>query len=103
MNEPQPAMWVQSEFTVRSADGLHARPVIKLSRLARRFSSAIQIRLAGEQDWVDAKSVSKLMSLKVQGGKTVEARASGDDAAGAIAGLGEFFEDDLDEQNEGAG
>lgn len=103
MSEPQPAIWVHSEFMVRSADGLHARPVIKLSRLARQYSSAIQLRLAGEDDWIDAKSVSKLMGLRVQGGKTVEARASGEDAAGALAGLDGFFADDLNEQNEGAG
>jgi phosphocarrier protein HPr len=103
MNGSPDPLWLHSEFTVHSADGLHARPAIKLSRLARRYASTIQIRLAGDENWVDAKSVSKLMSLRAQGGKLIEARAAGDDADAAIAGLGGFFEGDVTEHSEGAG
>lgn len=103
MSGPQSPVWLHSEFTVRSADGLHARPAIKLSRLARKYSSTIQVRLVGDEQWVDAKSVSKLMGLRVLGGKVVEARVSGEDAEAAIAGLGGFLEDDFTDQNESAG
>jgi phosphocarrier protein len=102
MNGPPP-LWLHSEFTVHATDGLHARPAIQLSRLARKYASAIQLRLAGDGDWIDAKSISKLMSLRAHGGKVIEARAAGEDAGAAIAGLGDFFESDAAEQGEDAG
>jgi phosphocarrier protein len=102
MTEPLPRVWLHSQFVVRCADGLHARPAIKLSQLARQFVSTIQVRSAGDQQWVDAKSVAKLMGLRVQGGKIIEARACGEDAGAVIASLGCFFENDLADENEGA-
>jgi phosphocarrier protein len=61
------------------------------------------VRVAGDADWVDAKSVAKLMSLRAEEGKVIELRASGNDAGDAIAGLGGFFARDFDESGEGAG
>ena len=98
-----PPLWLHSEFTVHAADGLHARPAIQLSRLARKYAATIQLRLPRDENWADAKSVSKLMGLRAHGGKVIEARATGDDAGAAIAGLGGFFEDDAAKSGEGAG
>lgn len=103
MNGSPPPLWLHSEFTVQAADGLHARPAIQLSRLARKYASTIELRLAGDEDWVDAKSVSKLMGLRAHGGKVIEARFAGEDAGEAVAGLGRFFASDVTEQSEGAG
>jgi phosphocarrier protein len=103
MSGSQPHAWLQSELTVQSADGLHARPAIKVARLARKYGATIQVRVAGDADWVDAKSVAKLMSLRAEEGKVIELRASGNDAGDAIAGLGGFFARDFDESGEGAG
>lgn len=103
MNGSPPPLWLHSEFTVHAADGLHARPAIQLSRLARTYASAIELRLAGDEEWVDAKSVSKLMGLRAHGGKVIEARVAGEDADAAIAGLSGFFEDDAARQGEDAG
>jgi phosphocarrier protein len=102
MTEPLPKVWLQSQFVVRSVDGLHARPAINLSQLARQFFSAIQVRSTGDQQWVDAKSVAKLMGLRIQGGKIIEVRACGDDAGTVIASISGFFENDLAGENEGA-
>lgn len=102
MTGPRPKHWLHSQFTVRSDDGLHARPAIQFARLARQFESTTQVRLAGDDLWVDAKSVSKVIGLRAQGGKVIDVRACGDDAPAVMARLGRFFEGDVTEQNEDA-
>lgn len=97
MTQPKSDSWMMSELKLESSEGLHARPAIKVSRFARKFASNIQIRLGGEERWVDAKSVAKLIGLHAEAGRMIEIRASGDDADAAIAGLGQFFASDFTE------
>ena len=44
------------------AVGMHARPAVKLTKLAKRFSARIAVRVAGAADWIDAKSVARVMA-----------------------------------------
>ena len=46
------------------AVGMHARPAVKLAKLAKRFSSRIAVRVDGAKDWIDAKSVAKVMAMR---------------------------------------
>lgn len=103
MSDAKPREWLQSELTVQSSEGLHARPAIKVARFARKYGATIQVRVAGDEKWVDAKSVAKLMSLRADEGKVIELRASGDDAGEALAALDGFFASDFTEAGEGAG
>ncbi len=67
--------------------GLHARPAVKLTQLAATFASRIELRAGEDGDWVDAKSIVKVMRLKVRTGATLHFRAEGADAGGALAAL----------------
>ena len=46
--------------------GLHARPSVKLTKLAKGFSSTIEIAGAPDGPWIDAKSIVKVMAMKAQ-------------------------------------
>src|SRR5271154_2702964 len=73
-----------------NAVGLHARPSVKLTRLAKTFSSTVEIALSADGPWVDAKSPVKVMRVKAPQGSVLHVRTSGADAraaAGAIMAL----------------
>ena len=101
MSQPTPDRWVTADIALKGGEGLHARPAIKLSRMARKFASMVQMRVTGEESWVDAKSVARLMGLRADAGKVVQLRASGADAEAAVAEIGRFFEHDLGTVGEG--
>jgi phosphocarrier protein len=69
------------------AEGMHARPAVKLTKLAKRFQSQIAVRVSGATEWIDAKSVAKVMAMRAERDATIEFEASGADAAAAVAAL----------------
>jgi len=79
----------KAEASVLIADpsGLHARPAVKLTKLAKTFRSRVQILAVGRSDWVDAKSIVKVMALKTPGNTTLSIKAEGDDAEDAVAAM----------------
>ena len=50
------------------AVGLHARPSVKLTKLAKTFASAIRLGTGPDGPWIDAKSIVKVMAAKVPQG-----------------------------------
>jgi phosphocarrier protein len=77
--------------------GLHARPSVKLTKLAKKFSSDIEVGLSENGPWIDAKSIVKVMAFKAAKGATLHFRADGGDAAQAVAALIELVKRDFDE------
>jgi len=69
------------------AAGLHARPVVTLTKLAKTFASRIHIAADAEGPWVDAKSVVRVMSMRTPANKQLYFRAEGADADAAVAAL----------------
>ena len=69
------------------AVGMHARPAVKLTKLAKRFSADITVRVAGAVDWIDAKSVAKVMAMRAARDSIIEFEASGADARAAVDAL----------------
>lgn len=69
------------------AVGMHARPAVKLTKLAKRFRSRIAIRVVGAADWIDAKSVTKVMAMRAPYDSLIEFTATGVDACAAIGAL----------------
>ncbi len=67
--------------------GLHARPSVKLTQLAKRFVSAIELALAPEGPWTDAKSPVKVMRVKASKGAWLYLRCRGPDADAALAAV----------------
>ena len=79
------------------AVGLHARPSVKLTKLAKTFQSRIELSPSPGGPWIDAKSIVKVMAAKVPQGVHLHFRAAGDDAATAVAALIGLVERDFDE------
>jgi phosphocarrier protein HPr len=69
------------------AVGMHARPAVKLTKLAKRFESQIAMRVAGAADWIDPKSVTKVMAMRAARGSIIEFEARGPDAQAGVAAL----------------
>jgi phosphocarrier protein len=83
----------EREFTVRAELGLHARPAGQIVSMADRFTSEISVSRAGESaEWVDGRSVLSLLSLAAGCGCRLRVRATGADAAEAVAELGRLLE-----------
>jgi phosphocarrier protein len=82
--------------------GLHARPAIKLTQLAKRFESSVWIALAEHGPWIDAKSIARVMATKTPYMATLYFVAEGTDAAEATNALARLVESDFaDDANGG--
>jgi phosphocarrier protein HPr len=69
------------------AVGMHARPAVRLTKLAKKFNAHILIRASNAAEWTNAKSVAKVMALRAVRDSIIEIQASGEDAEAAVAAL----------------
>ena len=81
--------------------GLHARPTLKLTMLAKTFAAKIELAVKPEGPWIDAKSVVRVMAMKAPKGSTLHFRASGDKAEEAVTKIVALVDRDFDEGAEG--
>ena len=88
---------VTGSVLLTNAVGLHARPSVKLTQLAKSFSSVISVATEATGPWIDAKSPVKIMRVKAPKGTTLYFEASGDDAPEAIKALIDLVERRFDE------
>ena len=85
-------------ITISHPVGLHARPAIAFTKLAKTFKTTeIRVRGHDDQPWIDAKSIVRVMALKLRTGAALQMRANGDDADAAIKALKGLVERDFDE------
>ena len=77
--------------------GLHARPSVKLTQLAKKFNAQLEVATSEEGPWVDAKSPVKIMRLKAVQGETLFFRAKGNDASDALDELAALVARQFDE------
>jgi phosphocarrier protein HPr len=89
----------EASIVITHQVGLHARPSVKLTKLAKSFQCEIRVRGDGVETWVDAKSIVRVMGLKLREGSTIFFRADGPDAEAAIVALKGLVERDFDEQH----
>ncbi len=88
MTEPASHVdWVEGEALLTDETGLHARPAVKLTKLAKSFAAAVEIRAEGQDRWVNAKSPNAVMKLRAGHRTMLRIRASGEDAKEAVAAL----------------
>lgn len=90
---------LRTEVVITHPTGLHARPAVKLTKLAKTFPAEIRLRRVPDGEWVDAKSVVKVMGLKFRTGTMVELEARGEAAEAALAELRALVERDFDESH----
>ena len=88
---------VTGSALLANAVGLHARPSVKLTQLAKSFSSAISVATDAAGPWIDAKSPVKIMRVKAPKGTTLYFEAVGEDASFAVAALVDLVERRFDE------
>jgi phosphocarrier protein HPr len=89
---------VTSSSRLTNEIGLHARPSVKLTKLAKTFASKIEVSASPDGPWVDAKSIVKVMAFKAGKGDTLHFRASGSDAERALAALRELVDEAFHEE-----
>jgi phosphocarrier protein HPr len=83
--------------------GLHARPAVKLTQLAKSFAATVELALEADGPWVDAKSPVRIMRVKAAKGALLHFRASGSDADAAVGALVDLVVRGFDEDaGEGA-
>ena len=92
----------RSHAVLTHEEGLHARPSIKLTQLAKRFDCAVWIAVAEHGPWIDAKSIARVMATKTPYMATLYFVAEGNDAAEATSALARLVESDFaDDANGG--
>lgn len=77
--------------------GLHARPSVKLTKLAKTFAARIEVAAAEGGPWIDAKSIVKVMATKAPKDTILYFRAEGEDADAAVAALVRLVETDFED------
>ncbi|MGO8915581.1 MAG: phosphoenolpyruvate--protein phosphotransferase [Stellaceae bacterium] len=87
----------RASVVIRDAVGLHARPSVKLTKLAKGFAAQIDLGLSPEGPWIDAKSIVKVMATKAPKDSTIYFRAEGADAEAAVRALASLVEDGFEE------
>ena len=90
-----------AQVEITHAVGLHARPSVKFTKLAKTFAADVEVALAAEGPWFDAKSIVKVMAAKAPKGTVLHLRANGEGAENAFKALVELVERDFDEAAEG--
>jgi phosphocarrier protein HPr len=103
MNEQEEMMsaTIAAKVEITHHVGLHARPSVKFTKLAKTFAADIEVALAADGPWVDAKSIVKVMATKAPKGTVLHLRAIGEEAESAVKALVALVERDFDEAAEG--
>lgn len=86
-----------SEVIITNEVGLHARPSVKFTKLAKTFPCNVEIATSEDGPWIDAKSIVKVMGTKAPKGTRLLLRASGEQSSSAVAALIALVERNFDE------
>ena len=78
-------MTVERSVQILNKNGLHARPAAEIVKAAARFKSDITI--TRDDIEVNGKSIMGVMMLAAECGSTIVLRATGADAAEAVAAI----------------
>jgi len=88
---------ISGKALITNPAGLHARPAVKLTKLAKTFAAQLRLRVGSEGKWTDAKSVARVLALKAPKGQTLFFEAEGADAPDALSGMTELVRRNFDE------
>jgi phosphocarrier protein HPr len=84
---------ITKEYTITSAQGMHARPATQLVKLAKEFSSAISIKKGDKI--VKLNSLLNILSLSIKRGETISLIMEGADEVITAVAIDNFFTDTL--------
>jgi phosphocarrier protein HPr len=85
----------QDSVVIAHEVGLHARPSVSMTKLAKTFSNPVEIAATAEGPWIDAKSIVKVMAMKARQHSTLHIRASGAEASKAVAAIKQLVLNDF--------
>jgi len=88
----------QTEVEVKHAVGLHARPSVTFTRLAKSFPCSIEVAINGSDVWLNGKSIIKIMGARIRKGSLLKIRAEGILAEEAVRALKGLVERNFDEE-----
>jgi phosphocarrier protein HPr len=88
----------QTEVEVMHGVGLHARPSVTFTRLAKSFPCSIEVAVNGSDVWLNGKSIIKIMGARIRKGSLLKIRADGILAEEAIRALKGLVERNFDEE-----
>ena len=91
----------KAHVTITHEVGLHARPSVKFTKLAKSFPAQVEMALSADGPWFDAKSIVKVMATKAPKGTTLHFRASGERADEALESIVALIDRDFDEVGQG--
>ncbi len=80
---------VEQDITIRSAQGLHARPAALFVQIAAKYDSNLTVTKGNET--VNGKSIMGILMLGAQQNSVVRLSAEGPDAEQLVAELNEFL------------
>ena len=92
----QSTRW-QEEVVVTHRVGLHARPSVTFTRLAKSFPCTIEVEVNGSGAWLNGKSIVKIIGAKIRKGSILRIRAEGSGGDEAVAALRHLIERNFDE------
>ncbi|MCY4459255.1 MAG: HPr family phosphocarrier protein [Albidovulum sp.] len=89
--------WVDGKAVIVDEVGLHARPAVKLTKLAKSFAASVEICGSENRTWVNAKSPNAVMKLRADYNSPLFIRASGADAAQAVQAIVDLVDRNFNE------
>ena len=84
---PETSVPLTASAVLVNAVGLHARPSVKLTQCAKRYTAKIEFALAADGPWTNAKSPVKVMRVKAPQGAMLYFRVAGSDGDAALAAV----------------
>ena len=85
----------KATLLIQNRLGLHARPAALFVQTANRFKSEIEVQKGREK--VNGKSIMGIMTLAAGRGSQITIRATGSDAAKALASLTQLIRNNFGE------
>lgn len=80
-------------YTIQDPIGIHARPAGLLVKEAKNYQSTITLKANGKS--ADVRKLMLIMQMGVKAGTEITITAEGPDEDAAIAGMEQFFKDNL--------
>jgi len=84
---------ISKDYTITSAEGIHARPATALVKLAKNYKSTFNIKKGDRV--VKLNSLLNILSLAAKGGETISVIIEGEDETDAMAAIDQFFTEHL--------
>jgi len=95
MNEDEALSREARSVWLAHPEGLHARPAIQLTKLAKQFQAHVWVGVSEDGPWTNAKSIARVLAMKTPTQTKLYFTAEGDDAPNAVDALVQLVRSDF--------